>query len=166
MRMFHGMAVAISAMLSLVDCTNPSSGGTDSATGSATTSATQTTSAQSASSAAVSANASSGTGASSSGGRASSAAAASTGAAMGSSNGMASGGMPGTPAVVRNGLFFGFPERFNRYYTDPTWQPTRTVYVSPNGTGNGMTAMTPTTIGMVTPSPGLMIRFLAGTYDN
>jgi hypothetical protein len=38
---------------------------------------------------------------------------------------------PRAPAVARGGQFFGQPERFNRYYTDPGWRPTRTVNVTP-----------------------------------
>src|SRR5205085_8706372 len=37
---------------------------------------------------------------------------------------------PGKPAVGRGGRYMNFPERFNRYYTDPTWKPSRVVYVS------------------------------------
>ena len=40
----------------------------------------------------------------------------------------------------------GFAERFNRYYTDPAWKPSRTVYVSPNGNGNGATRETPMSV--------------------
>ena len=40
----------------------------------------------------------------------------------------------------------GFPERFNRYYTDPAWKPSRTVYVSPNGSGDGATRDTPMSV--------------------
>ena len=38
---------------------------------------------------------------------------------------------PGAPAVPRGGTFFGHAERFNRHYTDPAWQPARTVHVTP-----------------------------------
>ena len=38
--------------------------------------------------------------------------------------------IPGRP-VARGGQYMGFAERFNRYYTDPTWKPSRTVFVSP-----------------------------------
>ncbi len=29
------------------------------------------------------------------------------------------------PAVARGGEFMGFPEKFNRYYTDPAWKPSQ-----------------------------------------
>ena len=41
------------------------------------------------------------------------------------------------PAVARGAQYMGFPEKFNRYYTDPAWQPSKVVYVSPDGSGNG-----------------------------
>ena len=37
----------------------------------------------------------------------------------------------------RGGKFFGMTERFNRYYTDPTYKPARILYVSPSGNGDG-----------------------------
>ncbi len=37
----------------------------------------------------------------------------------------------------RGGVFFGSPERFNRYYTDSKYQPARILYVSPDGGGDG-----------------------------
>ena len=43
---------------------------------------------------------------------------------------------PARPAVTRGARYMGFVERFNRYYTDAAWRPLKTVYVSPNGTGN------------------------------
>ena len=72
----------------------------------------------------------------------------------------------GSPAVARGDAFFGEPERFNRYYTDPGWTPLRTVYVSPTGGGSGAARRDPTTphaaIGEV--RPGDLIQFEAGTY--
>ena len=47
--------------------------------------------------------------------------------------------VPGQPAVARGAKFMGFPEQFNRYYTDPAWKPATTVYVSPDGSGDGTT---------------------------
>ncbi len=38
---------------------------------------------------------------------------------------------------ARGETFFETPERFNRYYTDPSYQPVRTLHVSPSGTGDG-----------------------------
>lgn len=40
-------------------------------------------------------------------------------------------------APARGEFFFASPERFNRYYTDPAYQSTRILYVSPNGNGDG-----------------------------
>lgn len=34
---------------------------------------------------------------------------------------------PDKPAVARGGTYMGFAERFNRYYTDPAWKPSRVV---------------------------------------
>ena len=41
---------------------------------------------------------------------------------------------------ARGALFFASPERFNRYYTDPAYQPARTLHVSPSGNGDGSAA--------------------------
>ena len=61
----------------------------------------------------------------------------------------------------------GFPERFNRYYTDRTWKPGSTVYVSPNGNGNGTSRANPTDVARALGStvPGSMIVFTVGTYS-
>ncbi len=71
------------------------------------------------------------------------------------------------PAVTRGGDFLGTAERFNRYYTDASWLPSKTVFVSPAGGGNGSTAQSPTTlaaaVGML--APGTMVRLQQGTYD-
>jgi hypothetical protein len=77
---------------------------------------------------------------------------------------------PGTgdgPAVGRGDDFFGTRERFNRYYTDATWTPTKTVFVSPAGGGNGASAAAPTTLATAVGqlAPGTMVRLAAGTYD-
>jgi hypothetical protein len=71
-----------------------------------------------------------------------------------------------TPAVARGGQYFGFPEKLNRYYTDCAWQPSSTVYVSPNGTGNGSSRSTPTSAATALSAvvPGRMVVFTAGTY--
>jgi hypothetical protein len=71
------------------------------------------------------------------------------------------------PVVKRGAQFRGFAERFNRYYTDPAWQPTKTIYVSPTGTGNGTTPSTPTSVARAfsAAQPGTLIHFLRGTYQ-
>jgi hypothetical protein len=78
-----------------------------------------------------------------------------------------SGTSPGSLRPVdRGGMYFGFTEQFNRYYTDPTWVPMRTVYVSSGGTGDGSSAATPAP-ALDTPSlasPGTRVVFLAGAY--
>lgn len=72
-----------------------------------------------------------------------------------------------TPAVSRGGTYRGFAERFNRYYTDPAWQPSSTIYVSPTGGGNGQTKAAPTTVsaGLAAASPGTRVYFTSGTYS-
>lgn len=71
------------------------------------------------------------------------------------------------PAIARGGDYMGFPERFNRYYTDPTWKPSRTVYVSPNGGGNGATPQTAMAgrEAIAGARPGTMVMFLPGRYQ-
>jgi hypothetical protein len=75
-------------------------------------------------------------------------------------------GTPDEPAVAREGTYFGFDEQFNRYYTDPAWEPSRTIYVSPDGGGSGSTADDPTSVedAMSQAEPGLRIVFTRGTY--
>ncbi len=41
---------------------------------------------------------------------------------------------------ARGANFFTTPERFNRYYTDPSYRPTTILHVSPSGNGDGSTA--------------------------
>jgi hypothetical protein len=76
-------------------------------------------------------------------------------------------GAPTDPAVARGGMYFGTVERFNRYYTDESWQPARTVYVSANGSGDGTTRATPQSVtgALAAVTAGTKIVFLAGTYD-
>jgi hypothetical protein len=71
------------------------------------------------------------------------------------------------PAVTRGGDFLGTSERFNRYYTDASWTPTRTLFVSPAGGGDGSTAQAPTALATAVTqlAPGTMVRLLAGSYD-
>lgn len=73
---------------------------------------------------------------------------------------------PDRPAIARGADFLGFPERFNRYYTDPDWRPARTVYVSPDGTGDGTSRETPSSAkdAIAGATPGTQIIFLPGQY--
>ncbi len=75
-------------------------------------------------------------------------------------------GRANEPAVARGGDFMGFPEKFNRYYTDPTWKPSKTVYVSPDGSGDGTGAATPMSVrdAVAAARPGTQIYFLRGKY--
>lgn len=74
---------------------------------------------------------------------------------------------PAKPAVARGGTFMGFPERFNRYYTDPSWKPSRVVYVSPTGNGDGTRREAPASVraAMASVRPGTQIHFLRGVYQ-
>lgn len=74
---------------------------------------------------------------------------------------------PNKPAVTRGGQYMGFAERFNRYYTDPSWKPARTLFVSPTGTGNGTTRATPMSprAAFSASQPGTMIYFIRGAYQ-
>ena len=76
-------------------------------------------------------------------------------------------GIPTLPAVRRGGSYMGFPEKFNRYYTDRTWKPGTTVYVSPNGSGNGSLRTNATSVASALSNavPGSMIVFTQGTYS-
>ena len=49
-------------------------------------------------------------------------------------------GPPGdnSSAVLRGTDYMGFPEEFNRYYTDPDWMPTRILYVSRTGSNSNI----------------------------
>ncbi len=73
---------------------------------------------------------------------------------------------PSAPAVQRGEQYRGTTERFNRYYTDPAWAPLATVYVSPTGTGTGMTAAAPASVtaGLNAAMPGTRVVFQRGTY--
>ena len=74
---------------------------------------------------------------------------------------------PDKPAVARGAEYMGFPEKFNRYYTDPSWKPSNIVYVSPDGSGDGATRETPMAVkGAVgAAKPGTEIYFLRGKYQ-
>jgi hypothetical protein len=71
------------------------------------------------------------------------------------------------PAVARGGDFMGFPEQFNRYYTYPSWKPSKIVYVSPAGGGDGATRETPMAVkdAVAAATPGTQIQFLSGKYQ-
>jgi hypothetical protein len=73
----------------------------------------------------------------------------------------------GAPAVSRGATYMGFPDRFNRYYTDPAWQPSRTIYVSPNGKGDGSNRGAPMSVAaaMAAARPGTQIHFVRGNYQ-
>lgn len=70
------------------------------------------------------------------------------------------------PAIKRGAMFLGFEEKFNRYYTDPSWAPLKTVFVTPEGGGDGSTREQPmdsaTAVGSA--QPGTLIYFLRGSY--
>jgi hypothetical protein len=74
---------------------------------------------------------------------------------------------PSKPAVARGGRYMGFAERFNRYYTDPAWKAARTVYVSPNGGGDGGTRERPASVreAVAGARPGTRIYFVRGRYQ-
>src|SRR5207253_2880608 len=74
---------------------------------------------------------------------------------------------PNKPAIARSGRYMGFAERFNRYYTDPAWKPSRTVYVSPGGNGNGASREAPMSVRSAVEAarPGTRINFLPGKYQ-
>lgn len=73
---------------------------------------------------------------------------------------------PGERPVSRGGTYFGFPERFNRAWTDPAWTPSQTIYVSAGGNGDGSSRNTPADAADVPNlvAPGTKVIFLAGTY--
>lgn len=75
------------------------------------------------------------------------------------------GSTPPAGRPARGGTFFGDPERFNRYYTDPSYQPSGTIYVSPTGTGAGSLAdpASPDD-AFAAVVAGQAIHFLAGDY--
>jgi hypothetical protein len=73
---------------------------------------------------------------------------------------------PAKPAVARGGDYMGFPEKFNRYYTDSSWKPAQTVYVSPDGGGDGASRDTPMAVADAVSGarPGTFIYFVRGSY--
>lgn len=70
------------------------------------------------------------------------------------------------PAVKRGAKFFGFPERFNRYYTDPGWKPAATIFAGPKGGGDGSVREKPATLAdaVSRARPGTLIYVLRGAY--
>src|SRR5688572_22449698 len=72
------------------------------------------------------------------------------------------------PAVARGGDFLGTPERFNRYYTDPGWEPLEVVHASPSGGGDGSSADSPTTLEDAADlvEPGTLVQLAAGDYSD
>ena len=81
--------------------------------------------------------------------------------------GHAAGASLPKPAVTRGASYMGFSERFNRYYTDPAWVPSRTVYVSPNGNGDGTSRGSPMSVpsALGGAQPGDLIHFVRGDYQ-
>jgi hypothetical protein len=73
----------------------------------------------------------------------------------------------GTPAIARGAQYMGFPEKFNRYYTDPAWKPSTNLYVSADGNGDGATPQTPGPVkdAMAKAKPGTQINFAPGKYQ-
>ncbi len=73
----------------------------------------------------------------------------------------------GGPAIARSAKFMGFPEKFNRYYTDPDWKPSRILYVSPDGSGDGASRDTPMAVeaAMAEAAPGTEVYFMRGDYQ-
>jgi hypothetical protein len=72
-----------------------------------------------------------------------------------------------TPAIARGGDYMGFPERFNRYYTDPAWKPSRVVFASPTGSGNGASRDAPMSAqaAIANARPGTLITIVRGRYQ-
>ncbi len=80
---------------------------------------------------------------------------------------------PSDPAISRGSSFFGSSEKFNRYYTQPSWTPLRTLYVSRTGTNadgasNSSQAPASTTQIANIILPGDLVVFLegSGAYTN
>ena len=73
----------------------------------------------------------------------------------------------GGAAIARSAKFMGFPEKFNRYYTDPDWKPSRILYVRPDGSGDGASRDTPMAVeaAMAEAAPGTEVYFLRGDYQ-
>ena len=80
---------------------------------------------------------------------------------------------PSFPATSRGSSFFGSAEAFNRYYTQPSWTPLRTLYVSSTGTNADAASnsdQAPASASQIANMvlPGDMVIFLGGggAYSN
>ena len=71
------------------------------------------------------------------------------------------------PAIDRGAQFMGFPEKFNRYYTDPSWLPLKVIYVSPTGGGDGSSREAAMQVkdAVAAARPGTQITFTSGKYQ-
>lgn len=74
---------------------------------------------------------------------------------------------PKDPAVKRGGAYGGFVEEFNRYYTDRSYKPARTIYVSPFSNGNGASPSTAASAknAIAAAEPGTRLVFAKGIYS-
>ncbi len=72
---------------------------------------------------------------------------------------------PSNLPVTRGGQFMGTTEKFNRYYTDPTWMPSQTIYVSRDGSGDGSSRSTPASArdGLAMAAAGSEVVFLSSS---
>ncbi len=73
---------------------------------------------------------------------------------------------PKERAIARGAKFAGFKELFNRYYTDPTYTPAKTIWVSANGTGDGSSQGSPASPknAIANAKAGTKVVFLKGNY--
>ncbi|MGD9785888.1 MAG: hypothetical protein AB7E80_00845 [Hyphomicrobiaceae bacterium] len=71
------------------------------------------------------------------------------------------------PAVSRGARYMGFSERFNRYYSDRSWKPRKTIYVSPDGGGDGTSREAAASVadGLAGAEPGTLVHFVRGKYS-
>jgi len=72
--------------------------------------------------------------------------------------------------VTRGGTYMGQTEKFNRYYTDSSWTPLRTLYVKWDGTNTNLATNTrsdpaPVQAALDGVTPGDKVVFIAGTYS-
>lgn len=74
---------------------------------------------------------------------------------------------PARPAIERGGRYMGFSERFNRYYTDPSWQPSQVLYAGPKALGDGASPEAPMSLkaAVAAARPGTRINVLPGAYQ-
>lgn len=74
---------------------------------------------------------------------------------------------PKEPAVRRGKGYAGFVEEFNRYYTEPGYTPPKTIYVSPEGSGNGTSPKSAMSVkaGLFAAKPGTRVFFVRGQYQ-